>query len=278
MNSLAITPNRGKGTFPLSSDQIRRLAPSVFAERPFTSVSSRYSFAATSEVLSVFESAGWVPVQAKEQFVRLDTRSGFQKHELRFARLSDLNTQSFQVGDTRPELVLTNAHDGSSAYRIQGGLWRKICSNGLVVSEGGFQSIAIRHANQSPEVFAEAAEKVTAGIDRILDSVNQWEDVHLNEEQRTKFARQAMALRWEANTVISRCLRPELVLNPRRPSDAGTSLWKVFNVCQENLIKGGMPYVTDHLKRGKVREISGLDQALRVNTGLWQLADDYMKN
>jgi hypothetical protein len=43
-------------------------------------------------------------------------------HEVRFARRDDLSGAR-EIGDTRPELVLQNSHDGTRAYRIDAGLY-----------------------------------------------------------------------------------------------------------------------------------------------------------
>jgi hypothetical protein len=39
----------------------------------------------------------------------------FGMHEIRFARRVDLEAGAFQVGSTRAEMILKNAHDGSRA-------------------------------------------------------------------------------------------------------------------------------------------------------------------
>ncbi len=75
--------------------------------------------------------AGWEPVSASEQRVRPASRVGFQMHELRFARRIKVDWPWFEIGDVRPEMILQNAHDGTRAYRIDAGLCRLVCRNGL---------------------------------------------------------------------------------------------------------------------------------------------------
>src|SRR6185437_15196989 len=45
-----------------------------------------YAFIPTAQVVSKLREAGWSPVEASQQLVRLDDRRGFQKHLLRFQR------------------------------------------------------------------------------------------------------------------------------------------------------------------------------------------------
>ena len=56
----------------LSSDDLRRCAPSVFAEHARPGVSSRYTFVSTQQVVALLEAEGWEPVKASEQRVRLE--------------------------------------------------------------------------------------------------------------------------------------------------------------------------------------------------------------
>ena len=106
----------------LSSDDLRRCAPSIYAEHARPGVSSRYTFVSTAQVVALLGAEGWEPVKACEQRVRLEVRIGFQMHEIRFARRADLEAGAFQVGSARAEMILQNAHNGTRAYRIDAGL------------------------------------------------------------------------------------------------------------------------------------------------------------
>src|SRR6266487_3862680 len=63
----------------LPEDQLRVLAPSVFAAQAMPGVSSRYAFVPTAQLVGRLRDAGWAPVSAVEQKVKLDERRGFQK-------------------------------------------------------------------------------------------------------------------------------------------------------------------------------------------------------
>src|ERR1700693_6557884 len=127
------------GTVAISDDEMRRFAPSVFASQPIEGVSERYRFLPTSSILDGMRENGWVPVRAQEQSIRTETRRGFQKHVVRFARVEHL--QSWEKNQVRPEVVLVNSHDKSSAYQLHCGLFRLVCTNGLVGFEVHFPQI-----------------------------------------------------------------------------------------------------------------------------------------
>ena len=67
------------------------------------------------------------------------------------------------------------------------------------------------------------------------------------------------------------------VLRPRRPEDASSDLWTTFNRVQENVIAGGLSAVQRdangrRVRRVSTRRINGIDQDVRLNRALWELA------
>ena len=72
----------------------------------------------------------WVPVEVEEQHIRKEARRGFQKHLIRFRRAEQMQT----LDEWNVELVLLNSHDTGCAYQLHAGIFRRICSNGLVLS------------------------------------------------------------------------------------------------------------------------------------------------
>jgi len=266
----------------LSPEDLRRCAPSVFAEHARPGVSSRYTFVSTAQVVALLGAEGWEPVKASEQRVRLPDRIGFQMHEIRFARRVDLEAGALQVGSARAEMVLQNAHDGSRAYRIDAGLYRLVCRNGLVVSDTDFAHVAIRHVDVSAEAFAQAAQAAAQNTPRTLETVARWQGVQLPQATRVEFARRAAALRWDADQPVMKLLSPEKLLTPVRYGDAATDLWTTFNVIQEHLVRGGDRYLayTDGMgiRRNRTRPVSGLTEGQRLNKALWSLASEFANN
>jgi len=115
----------------LSWDTLRHRAPSIFAPGPMQGVSDRYAFVPTARIVAGLRETNWVPVDVEEQRIRQEKRRGFQKHLLRFR----LAAQIESLDEWNIELVLVNSHDGGCAYRLHAGIYRRICSNGLVVQE-----------------------------------------------------------------------------------------------------------------------------------------------
>jgi hypothetical protein len=60
---------KARGTVAISDEELRCLAPSIFASQPIEGVSDRYSFLPTSSILKGMRENGWVPVRAEQQSV-----------------------------------------------------------------------------------------------------------------------------------------------------------------------------------------------------------------
>jgi hypothetical protein len=283
MNTIETVPVAPARVFKaLSSDDLRRCAPSVFAEHARPGVSARYTFVSTAQVVTLLGAEGWEPVRASQQRVRLEDRVGYQMHEVRFARRSDLEAGAMQVGNTRPEMILQNAHDGTRAYRIDAGLYRLVCRNGLTVADADFAHVSIRHMDVSAEAFARAAQSVAENTPRALEAVAKWQAIQLPQAARVEFARRAAALRWDAANPVMQALNPEKLLAPVRYGDAATDLWTTFNVVQEHLARGGDRYLSHShgtgIRRNRTRPVAGLVESRNLNKALWTLAGEFANN
>src|SRR5439155_23775259 len=114
----------------------------------------------TAQIVNAFRQLDWVPVSVEEQRIRKEARRGFQKHLIRFRRTEQMET----LDEWNVELVLVNSHDRGCTYQLHAGIFRRVCSNGLVLSEGSFEAIRFRHAGL-------IAEKVVESSFRLLDYV-----------------------------------------------------------------------------------------------------------
>lgn len=264
---------------PLDDAALRRLAPSIFAESPMTGVSSRYRFASTASIIETLRGEGWEPVRAEQQPVRLEARAGFQMHMIRFARRDDITAFSSRIlGDVRPELILRNSHDRSSSFRIDAGLFRLACLNGLVVSDRLIDRVTVPHVRVSLQAFVHAASHISERSPLAAETINRWRAHRLTAAAQTAFATQASALRWPDADFSNIPSAPGL-LRVRRAADSGDDLWSVFNVLQENLIRGGVRYFHPQTGgRGKSRAIRSITENVRLNQELWQLAENFSRN
>ena len=80
-----------RSDYPLSDDQIRRVAPSIFAEAPHESRSERYSYIPTATVLTELRKEGFQPFMVTQTRVRREDRRDFTKHMIRLRHASQIN-------------------------------------------------------------------------------------------------------------------------------------------------------------------------------------------
>lgn len=246
---------------PLTDDAIRSVAPSVFQEGNAQRVSSRYVHVPTNGIVSRLRDAGWIPVHAEQQKVRSEDRFGFQKHAVHFHRAEDTQI----VKEHSIEMMLVNSHDGASAYVLHAAVWRRICSNGLVVSDGGFEALRFRHANLDPQEVVEGSMQLIEQMPVLAEKIERMKQHILTGPQQLDFAKRVLALRFDDTPPILECD----ALRTLRPDDAGSDVWRVMNRVQEAVIKGGQRYHDAELRRRRVAPLRGIDVRISINKSIW---------
>ena len=265
----------------LSYDQIAHFAPTVFANDRHSSRSERFQVIPTHELLAGLAKEGFVPVKVQVGGSRDEEKRAFTKHLLRFRRQDDL-TGAPKVGDSHPEVVLLNAHDGTSSYQLHAGLFRLVCLNGLTVSDQDFGSVKVGHSGKG------VLDKVIEGTYRVLDDAvaalegaQELRGIELNRDEQRIFGEAALRLRFDEET-LPRDITGHQVIRPRREADLSNDLWLTFNRAQENLIRGGLNYrhVNQETNRSTYRDtrpVQSADGDLKLNRALWHLANEFAK-
>jgi len=252
---------------PLSKEEIQLNAPSVYSNRPSTNVSSKYTFIPTTTIMDDLGKGGWQVYDATQRNSRSDGGL-FTKHMLRFR-----NDDIAMIDDIIPEIVLTNSHDGRNAFNLHAGLFRLVCSNGLVIADQTFEKVKIKHQWYELKDVQEITDKVVTSIPTIMGCVDDFKKTVLSEEAKREFAKKAILARWKNGQEF---LPLEDLLSPIRQDDKGNQLWNVFNVVQEKILTGGITYNLASGRQQTVRELTNIDQRLNVNKKLWTLAEEYV--
>jgi hypothetical protein len=258
---------------PLGEDELRARVPSLFAEGKHESRSDRYAYIPTWDVVKAMLREGFLIREAKQGNSRIPGKAEFTKHLIRM-RHPGFNVR--EVGDTFPELILENAHDGTSRYKLMGGIFRLICTNGMVVSDGTISSIAIGHAGKIADKVIDGSFTVLEQTKDAVRVVGDWRGIDLAPAERLAFADSVRMLRFGDEADASP-IRSDQFLTPRREADRGNDLWRTFNVAQENCIKGGLSAMGRDANGKKrlstTREIKGIDQDVKLNRALFALAE-----
>ena len=249
----------------LSLDAVRTRAPAVFASGADERLSSKYTFLPTERILSGLMSAGFVPVDARQA----SARRGSALHARHVVRLRP-RFQTVQLKDSVPEVVFLNSHDGSSAYQLRMGLFRVVCTNGLIVSRGAFPAHCVSHRGNIVDDVVAGAVKLADRFEGLAEQVERMEQRQLFKDEQLAFAEAALRLRF--SEPAQSAMQPAQLLACRRSEDLGDDLWRVYNRCQEHLLRGGLSRrsITGRLTR--TRAIGSIRRDVALNGQLWDLA------
>jgi hypothetical protein len=263
--SLSILPSTYSTAFlgTLPPAVLRQRVPAAFAEGAHESRSSTYTFIPTATVIDALGSAGFFPVEAR-QAVRAKSLV-HARHLIRFRR----RFETVALRDAVPEILFLNSHDGTSAYHLRVGLYRAICTNGLVVSVGAFPTFRLAHRGGAVDHVVQAALEISERFGTLVSSVERMESRQLDHLEQLDFAAQALAIRFPES---SGELQPSRLLVPRREEDLGNDLWRTLNVVQENILQGGILRRTGSGRLSRTRPIRAIREDVRINSALWDLA------
>ena len=226
-------------------------------------VSEKYSFIPTTKALEVFSDLRWYPVCASEKQCRKQSHVGYQKHLIILENPSLPVIESF--GGLSLRILLINSHNRGSAFQLMLGLFRSACANGLIVSDGTFETMSIRHIGFTQDKVYQAIQAMQETAPKLIDQVSSWSAITLNNQEKLAYAKTACEIRFEKESQY-----PDMatLLTPRRKEDNDPTLWNTFNTIQEKLT-GGL-----HTRRGNgVRKIKGIDSNVKFNKALWSLTE-----
>lgn len=274
---------RATGESPLTPDQIRRVAPSIFTGGQHGRCSDQYRCIPTIAILEELAGRGFHPYEVAQSQSRDENKRTFGKHRVRLRHESE--TRLSATNQIYQEIVLINSHDGTSSYRMMGGQFRQICANGMIVSEGVLPSVRVKHTGNVTEGVLDGCQEILRGMPLVAQSVRSMQSLVLSPDEQVEFARAALRVRYgDSQPPVT----ADQILKPRRQEDHGPDLWRTMNRVQESLMRGGITYVqrppAPHLSdarvvghrllRNKTRAVNGIGQNTNLNRAIWQLAEE----
>lgn len=243
------------------------------------STSDKYSFIPTTKIIDDLATEKWYPVQAQETRSSGDNK-GFQKHLIRFRNDSIVKPD----GKFQPEIVLTNAHNGKSAFKLMGGGINFVCLNGLIVSDSVVAEHTIRHQGYTDEIVKEAVCNIVEDMPKVYNSIEKFQDIKLDDDEQFAFARASMLLTFDDEQLEGVMLDDSArrLMRPTRREEQDGNLWNSFNVVQEKMIKGGRFLKTnkDPLSRPTVtkrRAVKNITKNVNINRALWAFTEQIAK-
>jgi hypothetical protein len=239
------------------------LPRSALAVSPAPNVSARYQFINTNAVVERLGAEGW-------QVASTQVAAPRKRDPLWSKHMIDFRHPDHQpVHGATPRLLFTNSHDGSSSARLLAGVFRFVCSNGLVVGNT-VGSEVVRHSGDAAADLIHRVQQLAKNTSKLYESIDAWSNKQLTKAQRHEFARFAAQLRWGD----AQRFAPEDLLMVRRAEDDHGDLWSTFNRVQENTVRGGVEGLSRSGRAATSRPLSDITRSVEYNQQLWALADE----
>lgn len=267
----------------LTKDEIKKVCPLAFATSPTNDkVSDKYAMANTSTVIDDMEKLGWKVVRAAQRKATKKSSGRFSYHMVALQNPDIKITKQIgdgeEIVDCYPQIILTNSHDGLNCFQFRAGLYRCICSNGLVISDGELSEFKIRHIYYTFEELRKTVKTIIAALPGYVERMTRMANIELSKEQKQEFARKALGIRknipFEKVKVDEETIKD--ILTPVRKEDEGNSLWNVYNVLQEKITKGGYFEARKGKKARKVRKITSFIKDMDMSQKIDEVAKSYI--
>lgn len=262
----------------LTKEEIKRDAPVILYDRPTKDLSSRYTFASTETVIDDMAELGWFPTQVYQRKAKQNF-SKYSPHMVKFGN-PDLRISDGEGDLSFPQIVLQNSYDGRSSLKFTAGIFRLVCSNGLIIATAKFGELSIKHKGYS---FAEMRKLVSDRTESIPEQIAVMNDMKgkmLSQVEREHLAMQAILIRSnvapeDLNEFKGKIDKITLkdILTPERDQDRGNDLWNTYQVTQEKMMKGNF-----HTQLGldakirKVKPIRSFEKDVEYNKQLFHEA------
>jgi hypothetical protein len=153
-------------------------------------------------------------------------------------------------------LTITNSCNGNKPLQLDLGVYRQVCSNGLMVREE-FATERFRHIQIDYNNLVNKLNLFGNKVDKVLNKFNNLKEHTLSDNLMRQFAIEAASLRFTPEEVNSRV---EDLLRVSRLEDEGNNLWTVYNRVQENL----------------THDIRNPNMDIKLNQQLFTLAESYI--
>ena len=152
-------------------------------------------------------------------------------------------------------ITISNSCNGAKPLQMSLGMFRQVCTNGLVTFDQHAESQNIKHTEINYRDLDRFVTAMNSKADKLLHEVNEMKHKGLSIEDMRKLAREAASLRYTNLDEIN--IDDLFAVN--RVEDESNDLWTVFNRIQENL----------------THDVKNMNEDIRLNQRLFALAETF---
>ena len=215
------------------------------------SVSDKFKPTSAAMVAQVMADHGLELKALKSGNARLDTYADFQRTISTF-----INPNTEIVSGVKPTIIFKNNHLGRGQSEVIFGLYRLVCSNGLMVCVPGLDiTRKIRHNGDTYINLDNAVREVLQMSAQVTEIVQKMQLTTLDATGAQRLIDAALKLLVPVNAVNVRHTLSRI----QRDADKSPDLFTIFNVIQENAMQGRIAYdivTTDENQVNNVRHMT----------------------
>lgn len=152
-------------------------------------------------------------------------------------------------------ITLSNSCNGSRPLQMSLGMFRQVCTNGLIKFDQHAETEKIRHIEVNARDLDRFVVSMNSKADKLLTEVNEMKHKGLSIEDMRKLAREAASLRYTNLDEIN----IDDLFTVNRVEDESNDLWTVFNRIQENL----------------THDVKNMNEDIRLNQQLFSLVENF---
>ena len=152
-------------------------------------------------------------------------------------------------------ITLSNSSSGAQPLQMSLGMFRQVCSNGLIAYDQHAESENIKHTEINYRDLDRFVNTMNSKANKLLTEVNEMKHRGISMKDLRKLATEAYLLRYDNLEDIN--IDDLFAVN--RVEDESNDLWTVFNRIQENL----------------THDVSNMNEDIRLNQQLFSLVESF---
>jgi hypothetical protein len=243
-----------------------------------------YGFVSSRDLITALESKGWFLNKTDVTRVRKESKQGYQKHLMRFRHASFPSIEGLSNNNKSiPEIVVVNSHDGTTALRMMLGLYRLVCSNGLMVGTS-INDFRVIHSGDITKRVGEGIEFLAGHIEMLTEQVRKLQNSAFTQENLQEFVNRIVSARLSYIPGIEDFNFSD-ALAVTRSEDQAQDAFTVMNRVQERIMRGGISYtkkveikdeagnvVATEYRNGTTRRLRSVSQQVKLNRLVYDTA------
>jgi len=232
--------------------------------------SDRYKLINTGQVLGQLQKQGFEVKNFNASNVRKKTKEGFQAH---MVELYHPKMQLTNHTDLEPRLLLWNSYDKSCSLQISLGLYRFVCSNGLVIGDD-YAKFNMKHLGDIETQLNNFLPQLNTSLKKANNRIELFKSTHLTVSQSLQLTHNIVentVFKNRYNVVKDNLIQYRFNAS-RRIEDDKTDLFTTLNRIQENIIQGGITYKTisdKGIKRQSTKKVTSIFTSKKFNNEVW---------